>query len=458
MELIEKCSTIADRLSEDPRFCDQIGSIGDIREKLKAVQGSGELRSTEVRCQIQELVRIVEERAEKPELSENLKENLENLEKTWRQHESATIVRARLLGYRLESFDFQDFSRLGEDVSDLDLEFLPVLALDSFDYLLFERASGARQFEMLLRSLVSLWGKSNCRIRMIQVFSEEPSSACDKRYHDPQEPLKGAIGVWKGSLSQPVEMRCLTEQDLKRLIDQSPYKLPEYVAREVYRETDGHPFLVQAFLYCALENSSPLDDGSNERIVDWMKALEQMKQQEAIQEYRRLALSDLPVGCRELVNRIKDRKPVEGVGTLPPTVERRGGKSIEVKEVISNLEKPSRYRGRVFRRAEDREIDMPYSITICGTQDRYVIAARFLWRILLEGRPPRLSWVESLPVFDLITLFYFMIVTFMFPALVLQALGKNWVWGFIFPFAVLVYELVVRWYKSKLSKQRRVER
>lgn len=363
-----------------------------------------------------------EVRKEVEEILADLDGILKCLQDLWHENKSAAIAKARLSGYR-SAISVQDFQFLGKNLQELHENIKLVLAFDDFDQLVENGTSDADQLTEVLRALRSLRGSSNFKIRLLQSLRDKPVKILYRKFPRQPEPLRIEIEAWTRD-SVDIELTVMTQAEVKALIDNVGALFPQYVAREVFRETGGHPFLVQALCYFAFEERIAIErNPSVSDIVVWIEVMNRMKQSEHIKRFIQDLLANLSQAERALIQQVT-RKGDE-LGRLPNEITWRGGLfrrqtgKAETSEIVNSLIREPYTRGLIFREADEDEIEsaMPYLIRIDGEwpSTQYAIASRFIWRQLSEGVPKRSKPRRHLPELDVYQIPFFSLLLFMLP-------------------------------------------
>lgn len=377
----------------------------------------------------------------------------------------AMSVSGLLSGYSSVSH-VRDFRSLGEDLQDIDdNNLILVLAFDDFDWLLEKSLDiGIDQVVAVLQGLQLLWGSCNLRLRLLQTLRHEPGRILEKRFQSSNMPEALVVEKKKWTQSsQVIKLDLLSLDQVRHLANCANPPFAEYVAREVFRESGGHPFLAQALYFFAFNETQALfenDPLAEEippvgQVVPWISVIEDMEESKEIDRFCQELRGKLPPSAEELLCEARRKKksgePItHWFQTLPARIEYQEGKwpfrrrsSKGTKEIIKSID-DSTLPGLLFRNAEEEEIAAgePYLIGIEKSEEEYVIASRFLWRFLEKGVPRKRKFRP--PEFDLMQTMYLSLFSFMMFWLILSVLGVNIVWAFVPAALVPLYSLIFK--------------
>lgn len=374
--------------------------------------------------------------------------------------------------YIRNSLNRRDFQSLGDSFRQYKPETVKlVLALDDFDQFIETSGLSKNSFLELLSYLQSLQGG----LRLVLSFRKNIDVFKEIDIHSQDVLSKKNLPTKLSDVFQmPVKeiiLSVMKSEQIKQLINQVEPELPDYIAFMIYRETGGHPFLVQLFCsYCynSLHNSEKPESLTGTNTVDWIGfdgwIDSQLNGKKQLRDFFDSLLEVLPRGLQELIAEGNKRSLNEQIGELPETISWKDKRfwmlpklqEQRTTELIDSLIESPTLGELIIRKASGEEVNKPYcfQIGLLDASQRYVVTSRFIWHYLPKSplRSERKPWLDDLPEFDIYQLTFLSLFFYMLLWWILELLERDTKWAIPAPILIVSYGLN-RWLVYKLRSK-----
>ena len=384
-----------------------------------------------------------------------------------------TLNKVRRLASKNGMVNPLEFRSVGEYLKELPDNITIAIGLDNFDKFLIKGALTKNLLEEILDALEQLWVYSDGNIKLIQTFSEYPETVYKRLLPrieaDAQHPksdhdnggefFRDWLHVWVEPNTKVFYLDLFSQEQIKeflrsRYID-ADISLINYLAREVFKETGGHPFLVQAICY-SLDATYYDEDSKKIKVpIDWLKIVRTVENSQQIHKFLVNLTQALSRNEQQLLKRLL-HKGKRNVGIIPQEIEWRKmwlllfttKRSVSTEKTIENIiQKPNTYN-LILRKPIANELKKPYIIQIEGADDGgYLISSRFVWRQLDSCISVALTTDKSYGHFlkppSSLQMTFLILFVLMTGWILLEVLNISTAYALILPIIILVFYFIL---------------